>query len=83
MQSLMNIIYFGALQEVSSMILEKLVAAGIGSRPVVFVTHRCVGLVSVSVNCDRKSFMWLTVALMNQFSGSWLLKREDMFFWTE
>ncbi|KAI7989763.1 hypothetical protein LOK49_LG13G02174 [Camellia lanceoleosa] len=27
------------LQEVSSMLLEKLVAAGIGSRPVVFVTH--------------------------------------------
>ncbi|XP_058221032.1 uncharacterized protein LOC131331172 isoform X2 [Rhododendron vialii] len=45
------------LQEVSSMILEKLVAAGIGSHPVVFVTHRCVGLVSV------KSLMWSTVAL--------------------
>ncbi|KAK3223737.1 hypothetical protein Dsin_010762 [Dipteronia sinensis] len=28
------------LQEVSTMLLEKLVAAGIGSRPVVFVTHR-------------------------------------------
>lgn len=39
------------------MILEKLVAAGIGSRPVVFVTHRCVGLVS------EKSLMWSTVAL--------------------
>lgn len=33
------------LQEVSSMILEKLVAAGIGSRPVVFVTHSMGGLV--------------------------------------
>ena len=28
------------VQEVSSMLLRKMVAAGIGSRPVVFVTHR-------------------------------------------
>ncbi|KAG8503129.1 hypothetical protein CXB51_000936 [Gossypium anomalum] len=33
------------LQEVSSMLLKKLVAAGIGSRPVVFVTHSLGGLV--------------------------------------
>ncbi|XP_062216625.1 uncharacterized protein LOC133916796 isoform X2 [Phragmites australis] len=33
------------LQEVSSMLLRKLVAAGIGSRPVVFVTHSMGGLV--------------------------------------
>lgn len=33
------------LQEVSSMLLEKLVAADIGSRPVVFVTHSMGGLV--------------------------------------
>ncbi|XP_019105121.2 uncharacterized protein LOC104898785 isoform X2 [Beta vulgaris subsp. vulgaris] len=33
------------LQEVSSMLLEKLVAADIGSRPIVFVTHSMGGLV--------------------------------------
>uniref|UniRef100_A0ACD5WSR0 Uncharacterized protein n=1 Tax=Avena sativa TaxID=4498 RepID=A0ACD5WSR0_AVESA len=33
------------LQEVSSMLLRKMVAAGIGSRPVVFVTHSMGGLV--------------------------------------
>lgn len=30
------------------MLLKKLVAAGIGSRPVVFVTHRLINLISLS-----------------------------------
>ncbi|KAL6995550.1 hypothetical protein U1Q18_005685 [Sarracenia purpurea var. burkii] len=45
LQAIFNLLAFGALQEVSSMILEKLVAAGIGNRPVVFVTHSMGGLV--------------------------------------
>lgn len=32
-------------QEVSSMLLEKLVAAGVGDRPVIFVTHRLVSYI--------------------------------------
>lgn len=35
------------VQEVSSMLLEKLVAAGIGDRPVVFVTHRYVYYIAI------------------------------------
>lgn len=37
-----NSLHLLHLQEVSSMLLEKLIAAGIGDRPVVFVTHRQV-----------------------------------------
>jgi hypothetical protein len=43
-----------SLQEVSSMLLEKLTAAGIGDRPVVFVTHRSV---SFSLLCQDCSFL--------------------------
>jgi hypothetical protein len=32
----------GCIQEVSSILLDKLIAAGVGERPVVFVTHRLV-----------------------------------------
>jgi hypothetical protein len=35
-----GVYYLAGLQEVSSMLLDKLLAAGVGERPVVFVTHR-------------------------------------------
>ncbi|CAK9178623.1 unnamed protein product [Ilex paraguariensis] len=38
-------VYTDVVQEVSSMLLEKLVGVGIGNRPVVFVTHSMGGLV--------------------------------------
>lgn len=41
MQHLSNFLAFYE-QEVSSKLLQKLVAAGIGDRPVVFITHRYV-----------------------------------------
>lgn len=41
---------FSDLQEVSSMLLDKLVAAGIGDRPVVFVTHRRVNIFNINRN---------------------------------
>lgn len=44
------------MQEVSSMLLGKLVAAGIGDRPVVFVTHRFVGCSYANFFLD--AFLW-------------------------
>lgn len=53
-----------SVQEVSSMLLEKIVAAGIGDRPVVFVTHRYVQwLVWASTWC-----FWVSLLVSFLFS---------------
>ena len=36
-----GVYYLVGLQEVRSMLLDRLFAAGVGERPVVFVTHMC------------------------------------------
>ncbi|KAL0369021.1 UNVERIFIED_CONTAM: putative inactive heme oxygenase 2, chloroplastic [Sesamum calycinum] len=46
------------LQEVSSMLLDKLVAAGIGDRPVVFVTHRSVDFGNYVEELKKKRPYW-------------------------
>lgn len=55
-------LFVSFVQEVSSMLLEKLVAAGIGDRPVVFVTHRYVWCLSTFVR-----------ALVVSYSGHFFL----------
>lgn len=43
------------------MLLEKLVAAGIGSRPVVFVTHRLHYLIVISSLLALNNFFFLKI----------------------
>ncbi|XP_073396493.1 uncharacterized protein [Physcomitrium patens] len=61
------------LQEVSSMLLDKLVAAGVGKRPVVFISHSMGGLVVkqllVQASQDDKRHDEKRAQLLEQTSG--------------
>lgn len=57
------------------MLLEKLVAAGIGSRPVVFVTHRLHYLIVISslLALTKTFFFWIKNLLFFWFINNALL----------
>jgi hypothetical protein len=75
------------LQEVSSMLLEKLVAAGIGNRPVVFVTHRfysCIRKEIVCVHANMRAFMFLLGLIVWSWFFFFVLNKSlvfDMIIW--
>lgn len=48
------------MQEVSSMLLEKILAAGIGDRPVVFVTHRYAQCFLCGQQVDNYCCFWVS-----------------------
>ncbi|CAN4122721.1 unnamed protein product [Withania somnifera] len=58
-------------QEVSAMLLEKIVAAGIGNRPVVFISHSMGGLVVKQLLYQAKAekkdyFVWNTIGVIGE-----------------
>lgn len=59
------------------MLLRKLVAAGVGSRPVVFVTHRCL-LISHYFNVYRNFCFVVLYSFLIKFPYCWM---SNLSFW--